>query len=115
MKFTFLIDKNVWYKEWNDKLIAKGDIWDFFFVNDKEEVERLKNLTQIWYPVFSYEEVSEAEANKEMEKIKEAEKIEAERDIHKEYEEKFWKEVPRNKKNDEEWIISKLQEVVTSE
>lgn len=37
------------------------------------------------------------------------------RDVHAEYLAKFGKEVPRNKKNDKEWIIEKLNEEVEND
>lgn len=111
MKFTFLRPKDVGFYEWEKHMIAKWMEWDYFFVNDKKEIERLKGLTDIWYIVFSWEDISEKWVEKSEEENKKEEEKEASRDIHDEYKAKYGKEVPRNKKKDVDWIGKELEKI----
>lgn len=126
MKFTFLIPKRVAYIELVDwelqKFIADGQKWDYIFVENKDEHERLANLKQIGYPVFEAEKVTKNKVEKEEKKkkevaqeeskiiveVKEAETLE---ELHEIYMKTFDKDkVPANKKNDEEWLRNKILE-----
>lgn len=117
MKFTFLRPWKIGYIENWETLISEGIPWDYFFATDKDEVTRLKWLKQIGYPMLSYEEVKKEVVEKEVEeeKSKLKKKVEAEKEMEEAnldtlYEEKFGKEVPKNKKNDDDWKKKKLLE-----
>lgn len=122
MKLTFLINKDVGYYEGEQLHIARGLKGDYFFVEDTKEAKRLSELREMWRLVFKSDAVKQETVEKEIQKEKEvqeeiqkkAETLESS-DIRALYEAKFDKEVPRNKKNDEEWIKAKLQEETPSE
>lgn len=119
MKFTFLLNKRVGYKEIVDGeeqlMIADGLKWDYIFVENKDEHERLANLKDLWFKVFDSEKVTKKEVKKQEEKIKQVQKEEVGAETIEElrelYLEKTGKEkVPANKKNDEEWLRKKILE-----
>ena len=122
MKLTFLLNKDVWYYEKDALHIVKWLKKDYFFVEDAKEAKRLSELREMWKPVFKAEDISEEvvvkeileKENKQKETNDKAKTLDSS-DIRALYEAKFGKEVPRNKKNDEEWIKAKLQEETPSE